>query len=407
MHGQSAPLPHLSKDSSSRLHAPLIAKGASEPLPNVRSEARREDSIAAFLLKRARVSNRLFSTDSSSLPNIIEDEAGDGLTPWQASLNLVKATIGAGSMGLPFAFRQGGPAPFSFGITLLMGAICAYTIVLIVKSERKLSSKATNGTDEDPFITKTSEQSPKATRALTFPEIGAAAFPNLSFTLCGARFNAVELLLHVIVQVIVLGVCVAYTDFIAQTLPSLWPDTFDAGLSILLVVPFFICTAMLRSFSVLAITSVIGDVAVMAAFIAVVAYGFASSDYGHLHIPMEPVGHEVVGFVQTATFLFAVHANMLPIAQAMKDPETQFELTLYKTFACIVLVNGVFAFLCYGTPAPQKHSIRTVIDATKNIIISRLVFVLVTLNPIPATSVRTPATKPNNSQVKNPLIKLY
>ena len=251
-------------------------------------------------------------------------------------------------MGLPFAFRQGGPAPFSFGITLLMGAICAYTIVLIVKSERKLSSKATNGTDEDPFITKTSEQSPKATRALTFPEIGAAAFPNLSFTLCGARFNAVELLLHVIVQVIVLGVCVAYTDFIAQTLPSLWPDTFDAGLSILLVVPFFICTAMLRSFSVLAITSVIGDVAVMAAFIAVVAYGFASSDYGHLHIPMEPVGHEVVGFVQTATFLFAVHANMLPIAQAMKDPETQFELTLYKTFACIVLVNGVFAFLCYG-----------------------------------------------------------
>jgi hypothetical protein len=297
--------------------------------------------------------NRLFNIPSKGAVDDEVNEA-DGLTPWQTSLNLVKATIGAGSMGLPFAFKQGGPVPFTFVVTLLMGALCAYTIVLLVQSERMLSSGSQEdgnsllvkgGMGRDNTSTATTSTAPK--KNLTLPEVGAAAFPGLNFSIFGVRLNAVEVLLHVIVQVIVLGVCVAYVDFIAQTLPSLFPDVFNAGKAILLVVPFFLCTAFLRSFSILAVTSIIGDVAVMAAFIAVVAYGFGDSHYGHLSFPMEPITHEVVGFVQTATFLFAVHANMLPIAQAMADPEKKFTPTLYTTFAFIVLVNATFGVLCY------------------------------------------------------------
>jgi hypothetical protein len=54
------------------------------------------------------------------------------------------------------------------------------------------------------------------------PTAAAAAFPELGFTVCGRRLNALGLAIHVIIQVIILGVCVAFTDFIAATLPAIW-----------------------------------------------------------------------------------------------------------------------------------------------------------------------------------------
>jgi amino acid permease len=274
----------------------------------------------------------------------------EGLTPWQTSLNLVKATIGAGSMGVPYAFKLGGPLPFTFVMTLVMGGLCAYTIVLLVKTERRLvsSPRGSLGTLEEKLVEHESFE-PEGVQLtnLTYPQVAEHAFPGLTISLCGFRVNVLAALLHVIIQVIVLGVCVAYMDFIASTLPALFP-ILNAGYSILLVLPFFLCTAFLRSFRFLAITSIIGDVAVIGTFIAVVAYGFADDNYGKLTLPTAKIDGQVIGFINTVTFLFAVHANMLPIAQSMKDPDKDFEPTLYKTFLFIVLLNGVFALLCYS-----------------------------------------------------------
>jgi hypothetical protein len=263
-------------------------------------------------------------------------------------------------MGLPFAFSQGGPSWLSFSITLLMGALCAYTIVLLVKSERKLAlgggEKAEllggggggGGAYQDMDNAGSGDEKPSSI-LLTLPDVGAAAFPELNFTIAGVQTNGLAIVCHVIIQVIVLGVCVAYMDFIAQTLPSLWPDVFNAGWSILLVTPFFLCTAFLRSFRILAITSIIGDFAVVGAFIAVIAYGFGDSNYGSFEVMNPPLdGSQFLSFLSTATFLFAVHANMLPIAQSMKDAHKKFEPTLYRTFAFIVLINSVFGAVCYS-----------------------------------------------------------
>jgi amino acid permease len=298
----------------------------------------------------------------------MEDDDDEGLTPWQTSLNLVKATIGAGSMGVPYAFKLGGPLPFSFVVTLLMGALCAYTIVLLVKTERRLAggTRAPKSSADDQlsekFISDDMESDQRTNILLTYPEVGEAAFPELTINLCGFRVNLLAALLHVIVQVIVLGVCVAYIDFIASTLPVLWPHAFNALKSILVVLPFFLATAFLRSFRFLAVTSIIGDVAVIGTFIAVIAYGFADDNYGKLTLPTGKIDGDVMGFVNTVTFLFAVHANMLPIAQAMKRPEEEFEPTLYKTFAFIVILNAVFALLCYSlfgddVASPVTHNL--------------------------------------------------
>lgn len=324
-----------------------------------------------------------------------ENKKEKGVGRCATSFNLVKATIGAGSTGLPFAFKQGGPALFIFGVTLFMGVLCAYTIVLLAQSERELFKKSSKGGpssahveqhdaeqrllksgqeqhDAEKPLLKSASLSDNATiqqphsdqgnaahtqalqeeaapwdRILTFPEVGRAAFPDLTYFIYGMQVNVVELLLHAVVQVIVLGVCVAYIDFIANTLPSLWPNVFNQGYSILLVTPFFLCTAYLRSFGVLAITSVIGNVAVISALVAVVCYGFLSPDYGVLKMPSTPITSELIGSVQTVTFLFAVQANMLPIAQAMVDPEKSFPTTLYMTFTFIVFVNAAFGLLCF------------------------------------------------------------
>ena len=65
-----------------------------------------------------------------------DEEVVGGLSKIQASVNLVKCAIGAGSFNLPFAFRQGGLL-FSFVGTLFFGWISAYTVNMLALSERR------------------------------------------------------------------------------------------------------------------------------------------------------------------------------------------------------------------------------------------------------------------------------
>lgn len=59
---------------------------------------------------------------------------GAALSGVQASVNLVKCAIGAGSFSLPYAFAQGGLL-FSFVGTILLGAISAYTVTMLAQCE--------------------------------------------------------------------------------------------------------------------------------------------------------------------------------------------------------------------------------------------------------------------------------
>jgi amino acid permease len=124
---------------------------------------------------------------------------------------------------------------------------------------------------------------------------------------------------------------------------------FTPGYAILLVSPLFFVMALLRSFRLLAVTSIIGDVVMVGAFAAVIAYGVADPHYGSFALPSLPVdASDFLRSVQTATFQFAVHANTLPISQAMSDPHTEFEPALYRSFTFAVVINAVFGLLAYG-----------------------------------------------------------
>jgi hypothetical protein len=169
------------------------------------------------------------------------EDKGRGTTAWQTALNVVKCTVGVGSMAIPFVFKLGRNALLTFAIILAVGALSAYTIVLLSKCAQRLARRETTRIGDYQCVEGAQPL------LLTYPEVGgkyafahtdrlvvpradvppspiapAAAFPELGFTVCGKRVNALALLIHIIVQVIIIGVCVAFTDFIAATLPAIW-----------------------------------------------------------------------------------------------------------------------------------------------------------------------------------------
>jgi amino acid permease len=124
---------------------------------------------------------------------------------------------------------------------------------------------------------------------------------------------------------------------------------FTPAYAILLVSPCFFGLALLRSFRLLAVTSIIGDVVMVGAFAALIAYGFANPHYGSFALPDLPVdASDFLASVQTATFQFAVHVSMLPISQAMSHPQAEFAPVVYRSFTFAVIINAVFGLVGYG-----------------------------------------------------------
>jgi len=75
--------------------------------------------------------------------------------------------------------------------------------------------------------------------------------------------------------------------------------------------------ALVRSYKYLALTSILGDIAVTAGICASLAYAF---DYGHKP-SVEPPFLKIQGVPQAAStlaFLFLIHAIVLPMAQSLK-----------------------------------------------------------------------------------------
>ena len=61
-----------------------------------------------------------------------------------AMMNLVKCAVGAGSLSLPFAFKQGGVL-FAFLLTILIGALSSYTVILLKRCEEAVAAVSLTG----------------------------------------------------------------------------------------------------------------------------------------------------------------------------------------------------------------------------------------------------------------------
>mmetsp|Transcript_10977 Transcript_10977/g.25506 ORF Transcript_10977/g.25506 Transcript_10977/m.25506 type:complete len:515 (-) Transcript_10977:83-1627(-) len=296
-------------------------------------------------------------------------------------LALVKCAIGAGSLSLPYAFKEGG-LWFSLIGTVLIGMLSAYTIILLKQCEeavglkllaegqidgkgRSISAASGNGGfvkalsppllgpedfNIDPIVNVESLAFnvdpivPVAPRTkLMYPEVAAGAMDG------AVAKSVMKGVVNVGICLTSLGVCAAYLDFLAATLPQvlgplLGPD-FGELEATLMVLPVMLVLVLLRTFKVLSFTAILGDIAVTVALLAVVVYGFATRDID-LSLPFINV-KSLMKFVGATSFLFAIHIVVLPILHASKSPQS-FAKNISTSFSFITGLNAIFGFLAYA-----------------------------------------------------------
>lgn len=164
-----------------------------------------------------------------------------------AALTIVKASVGAGSFGLPFAFSQSGFWGGCVGI-IVLGFLSLYTIHVISGVTKKVG------------LTQKKD--------LSYYDIAHASL---------GRWASVSI--YIGIALCSLGICGAYLIFCSGLLNQMVPQV-PVWAWQLIMAGILTPLTWLRSYKYLAFTSILGDVAVVIGVVTVVAYGFVNLTIG-------------------------------------------------------------------------------------------------------------------------------
>lgn len=251
----------------------------------------------------------------------------------QATISIVKGIAGAGIFALPYAFAQSG---LLSGIvaTLLLAFLSSYSITLLVTVKRHAFGSA----------------------AVTYLDVAQRILGDEAARLASVAVVACSM-----------GVSTAYLDFIRCMCKSLWPSigaAYGSGVFLIPVLPVIIALCLLRSYRLLALTALIGDVSIFLGALCVVSYGLSSfssatsslpstaADFSASDYLLKPSTFPV--FLSTAAFLFCVHFFILPIEANLQHP-THFTRSVRHSFLLTALFNAAFGsigLLCFRSPSP-------------------------------------------------------
>jgi amino acid permease len=313
------------------------------------------------------------------------DEHRPRLSSNGAMMTIIKCAIGAGSFSLPKAFMDGG-VYLSFFFTLFLGVLSACTILILmnssqiaaklVKLQTKIAAQDSDivakslcaakyqgselnysrivGNSNDPSLVTTDVAVDDDEIGLTYPEVGAIAFPEAQVSFRGMKCNAAYVIISLGILMTSLGVCAAYVDFISDTLPEVLRNFTNAKLLFLtrrnvslLIMPIILSLSFLRTMKVLTYTSLIGNVAVFSGCVGVIMYGYFfyrhDLTFDHSFVEWKTLPKYIGG----NTFLFAIHVVILPIMQQMDDTDNNKvkKIVIAGSFSFITLFNAVFGFI--------------------------------------------------------------
>ena len=298
-----------------------------------------------------------------------------------AMLTIIKCAIGAGSFSLPRAFMDGG-VYISFLTTIFLGLLSAYTLLLLVDSstissllqevaEKKKRQCNTDlelikeqrslfvsfnykPLDERTQIVKmpvTGSVGPRLKHCSTYPEMGAVAFPEAAFSFRGGKYNLAHFVISMGILLTSLGVCAAYVDFIAGTLPEVirgWSKNrhifFTTSNTPWIIMPIILGFSFLRTMKVLTYTSFLGNLLVMIGCFTVIILGIIryhnDVTFQHNFVEWQTLPRYVGG----NTFLFAIHVVILPLMQQMEnqDGNKNKRDAINGSYLFITLFNGIF-----------------------------------------------------------------
>jgi len=178
---------------------------------------------------------------------------------------------------------------------------------------------------------------------LTYPETARACLPRA--VIFGVNVAEVFIFLNMCLTSL-MAVC-AYCIFISTTMPDVIPHTKPW---MYLLVLFPICTplVLLRTFRILAFTSILGDVAVTAGVTATLVYG-ATKHRLKTDLPAFRA-QGIAPALATVSFLLLSHIVALPMAQSLdKDMEfpKRFHKVIWSSLTIITILNLLFAAFSY------------------------------------------------------------
>jgi amino acid permease len=304
---------------------------------------------------------------------------------------IIKCAIGAGSFSLPRAFAYGG-VYLSIFFTIFLGMLSAYTLVLLIDSSEiaaaiikhktfnadKISMKddfsyaplideSTATTPSFPEVDTeqrggniSSKSNTDVTKSLTYPDVGAIAFPEAEFVFRRKKYNLSYYVMSVGILMTSLGVSAAYVCFISETLPQILRGISKNNKSVitefntpLFIMPIVLFLSFLRTMKVLTYTSLIGNIAVFFGCVGVITYGYMYNrdefTFDHNFVEYKTLSRYVGG----NTFLFAIHLVALPLMEKMgRDSSEGKRKAIRGSFLFITLFNTIFGtvgFLFYAS----------------------------------------------------------
>ena len=350
----------------------------------------------------------------SPIADIIVDRAQTStvLSTRGAMLTIIKCAIGAGSFSLPRAFMDGG-VYISFLTTLFLGFLSAYTLLLLVDSSTisSLLTQCSDGIEKDLYsielaaVTKETRQKflsftykpleersriepmvateiQNKARCTTYPEMGSVAFPELNFTLRGTKYNFAYIIITLGILLTSLGVCAAYVDFIAGTLPEVvrgWTKSnhviFTLNNTPWIIMPIILGFSFLRTLKVLTYTSFFGNLLVLTGCFCVLVLGIIRY---HKEVTLD---HNFVEwqtlprYVGGNTFLFAIHVVTLPLMQQMENQNGNQNKrdAISRSYMFITLFNAIFGsigFLFFASSTCINDQARAYAGPCDNILSS-------------------------------------
>ena len=313
------------------------------------------------------------SRDRSQTPAVLSTRG--------AMLTIIKCAIGAGSFSLPRAFMDGG-VYISFLTTIFLGFLSAYTLLLLVDSSTisSLLTQCSESIEKNLYSIELAEATKESrqklfsftykpleersriepmvapeiqnkARCTTYPEMGSVAFPELNFTLRGSKYNFAYIIITVGILLTSLGVCAAYVDFIAGTLPEVvrgWTKSrhviFTLNNTPWIIMPIILGFSFLRTLKVLTYTSFFGNLLVLIGCFCVLVLGIIryhnDVTLDHNFVEWQTLPRYVGG----NTFLFAIHVVTLPLMQQMENQNGNKNKrdAISRSYMFITLFNAIF-----------------------------------------------------------------
>ncbi|XP_065831286.1 uncharacterized protein [Oscarella lobularis] len=260
--------------------------------------------------------------------------------------NIFISFVGAGVLGLPFAYKEAGVME-GFIIMTLIGLVSTKAMLLLIDCKYKLLAKRPNGSSTHDVETVEAASPQIPDRDIEYGDIGYYAIGSFG-----------RYLVEVSIIVSQVGFSCAYLIFITENINNVLPNLSKGAILIGLLLPLFFLS-LLRHLQSLGTFSLFADFANIFAY-GIVYYFDLSQTH---HIKLHPRAWSLEGFpffLGIAIYCYEGAGMILSLEQSVaKEKRGKFR-TLFKIAMFIVtsiyISFGTFGYLSFG---PETNSIIT------------------------------------------------